>query len=176
MAAGRIQRPARGLRLDDRKLERGTAATSVGGVAGTAAPDRQPNLYAPDSWILCEAFFRPPGLQPFSQDRKATAGSQLRSAVLPEARPDAVGALEKRRLLRQTDDEPGRGRLPEGRVVEGASGFCFRSRGRVFISVRRVQAQNVAGLLGAGLQSNVSERLARRSSRGCDVNHESADG
>jgi len=94
---------------------------------------------------------------------------------LPEAQPYAVVALEKRRQFLQTDDEPGRGRLLEGRVVEGASGFCFRSRGRVFNSVRRVQAQNVAGLLEPWLQSDVSERLARRRSRGCDFNHESAD-
>ena len=83
--------------------------------------------------------------------------------------------MEKRRLLRQTDDEPGRGLLCEWRVVKSASGFCFRSRGRVSISVRCVQAQNVAGLLGPGLQSDVSERLARRRSRGCDVNHVPAD-
>jgi hypothetical protein len=79
--------------------------------------------------------------------------------------------MEKSRLFRQTDDEPGRGRLREGRMVEGASGFCFRSRGRVSISARCVQAQNVAGLLEPGLQSDVSERLARSRSRGCAVNH-----
>jgi hypothetical protein len=94
---------------------------------------------------------------------------------LPEAWPDAVGALEKRRLFRQTDDEPGRGRLLEGRVVEGASGFCFRPRGRISGPILGVQAQNVAGLLEPGLQSDVSERLARRRSRGCDVNYGPGD-
>jgi hypothetical protein len=78
--------------------------------------------------------------------------------------------MEKRHLLRQTDDESGRGRLLERRVVKGASGFCFRTRGRVSVSIRRVQAQNVAGLLEPGLQSNVSERLAQRGSCGRDVN------
>ena len=89
---------------------------------------------------------------------------------MPEARPEAVGAMEKRRLLRQTDDEAGRARLLEGGVVEGVSRFCFRPRGRVSGSVRSVQTQDVAGLLEPGLQSDVSERLARRGSRGCDVN------
>ena len=94
---------------------------------------------------------------------------------MPEAWPDAVGALEKRPLFRQTDDESGRARLLEGRVVEGVSRFCFRHRGRISGPIRRVQAQDVAGLLGAGLQSNVSERLARRRSRGSDVNHGPGD-
>jgi hypothetical protein len=79
--------------------------------------------------------------------------------------------MEKRRLFRQTNDEPGGSPLLEGRVVEGSTGFSFRSRGRVSSSVRRVQAQNLARLLEPGFQSDVSERLARRSSRGRDINH-----
>ena len=94
---------------------------------------------------------------------------------MSDARPDAVDALEKRRLFRQTDDESGRSRLLEGVVVEDVSRFCFRPRGRISGPIRRVQAQDVAGLLGAGLQSNVSQRLARRRSRGSDVNHGPGD-
>ena len=69
---------------------------------------------------------------------------------MSEARPDAVGAMEKRRLLRQTDDESGRARLLEGGVVEGVSRFCFRSRGRISGPIRSVEAQDVAGLLSLG--------------------------
>ena len=83
--------------------------------------------------------------------------------------------MEKRCLLRQTDDESGRGRLLERPMAKSACGFCFRSRDRVSISVRRVQAQNVAGLLEPGPQSDVSERLARRRSCGCDVNYGPGD-
>jgi hypothetical protein len=83
--------------------------------------------------------------------------------------------MEKRRLLCQTDDESGRRRLLEGRVDEGVSRFYFRSRGRVSVSIRRVQAQNVAGLLEPGIQPDVFERLARRGSRGCDVNPRSGE-
>jgi hypothetical protein len=78
--------------------------------------------------------------------------------------------MEKRRLLRQTDDESGRARLLEGRMVESVSSFCFRPRGRISGPIRSVEAQDMAGLLEPGLQSDVSERLARRGSRGCDVN------
>ena len=83
--------------------------------------------------------------------------------------------MEKRRLLRQTDDESERARLLEGGMVEGVSRFCFRPRGCISGPFRSVQAQNVAGLLEPGLQYDVSERLARRRSRGCDLNHGSAD-
>lgn len=89
---------------------------------------------------------------------------------MPKARPYTVGAMEKRRLLRQTDDESGRARLLEGRMVESVSSFCFRPRGRISGPIRSVEAQDMAGLLEPGLQSDVSERLARRGSRGCDVN------
>ena len=78
--------------------------------------------------------------------------------------------MEKRRLLRQTDDESGRARLLEGGVVEGVSRFCFRPRSRISGPIRSVQAQDVARLLEPGLQSDVSERLAWRGSRGCDTN------
>jgi hypothetical protein len=66
--------------------------------------------------------------------------------------------------------DSGRAHLLEGRVVEGVSRFCFRSRGRVSGPIFSVQAQDVAGLLEHGLQSDVSERLARRGSLGCDTN------
>ena len=83
--------------------------------------------------------------------------------------------MEKRHLLRQTDDVSGRARLLEGGVVEGAYRFCFRLRGRVSGSIRGVQDQDLAGLLGPGIQPDVSERLARRRSRGCYVNHGPGD-
>lgn len=89
---------------------------------------------------------------------------------MPEARTDAGGAMENRRLLSQTDDESGKVRLLERRVVVGAPGFCFSSRRCVSVSIRRVQTQNVAGLLEPGLQSDVSERLTRRGSCGFRVN------
>ncbi len=60
-------------------------------------------------------------------------------------------------------------------MVESVSRFCFHPLGRISVSIPRVQAQDVAGLLEPGLQSDVSERLVRRSSRGCDVNPRSGE-
>jgi hypothetical protein len=72
--------------------------------------------------------------------------------------------------FRQKGDASGSGRLLEGRVAESASRFYFCSGSRVSGSVRGVQAQVVAGLLEPGLQSDVSERLARSGSCGSDAN------